>query len=72
MSDQIIPRLIEDHTPDTNNRCKTKRCSGTVVKKQTGTLRGGAIFANPPECDKCDRVYLFAARVKKVRIKEHA
>jgi hypothetical protein len=70
MSDKIIPRLIEEHTPDTDNRCKTRRCGGTVVKKQTGTFRGSALFNDSPECDRCGRIYLYATKIKKVRATE--
>ena len=66
---ELIKKMFEDGTPLPGNRCKAKKCSGSVVREATGYFRG-TIYYDLPHCELCKRVYLYACDAPKTGAQE--
>lgn len=64
-----LKRMFAYQTPRSGNKCKSRGCKGTVVKRAFGMFRGNIQYS-VPECNACGRTYLQAKNVAKVGIKE--
>jgi hypothetical protein len=66
-----VRKMVAEHTPLQHNRCKAKKCKGTVVKKCIGLFRGQYLYGLPA-CDHCCRTYLYARGAPRTGTSEFA